>query len=134
MGDDKEIELLAIFLNVKISVPSEFALVKKEMEMDMEPLPTDPERGILSRYYRCCSEYEALIGNSSTEIAFNLLPVTQVSNFQKFYDEYFHRKCCICSNLGILAMCLFCGEAACCIYCGPKSFKVQNFEAHCSLI
>lgn len=136
MGEDKEIELLAIFLNVKIEVSESPKLKEKHSEMDIE-LQEDlisKTEGIVRRQYQCHSSFEELVGVRSAELVFNLHSLTNTSNFQKFYDEYFHRMCCVCKKMGIMAMCLFCGEAVCCSYCGAKSKKIEDYDTHSSLL
>lgn len=135
MGEDKEIELLTLFLNVDINLSSGKASLNLESEMNMEePAPSTMELA-LARQYEAYSEYDYLIEAAGNyDPAFSLISMSNIQNYRQFYDEYFHRKCCICNKMGILALCLFCGDAFCCSYCGPDFKELPNQPNHSNLM
>jgi Proteolysis_6 C-terminal len=68
-------------------------------------------------------EVRSILDSYSREIHVDL--VRMPDSFQDWYNQTFYKKCSICSNYGILLICLLCGDACCSSSCDGRMHQIS---------
>ena len=111
-ADDREFEYLMIILNVKVDASKKLLDFEFKSEMEEEsPLPELISESKMDYY----NNLDTVMLKTKTEMNFSFTMIP--SNFLDLYKHFFYSTCKLCTQPGVLAVCLLCGDAICRRFC-----------------
>jgi Proteolysis_6 C-terminal len=130
MAEDKEIELMVSFLEIKIDLErlnitkAKFLNIEQSDKLDVVLARlTNHEPYLRKLAYKNLLEHLESVEMRTPQISFiKGLP----ENYADFYKKYFNTVCKLCKQPGITSICLLCGDCVCTMACGFEQEDVES--------
>ena len=132
MAEDKEVELMVAFLEVKIDLNQLSKLnARCAVHAPAEQIDRVLETVTKNKAYLRRLTYKNLLDHLETAE----MKTPQISfikglpeNYADFYRKYFNTPCKYCEEPGITSICLLCGDCLCTMSCG---FEHDETDSRC---
>jgi hypothetical protein len=82
------------------------------------------EAAFLIPYFNYLGSVDSILDSFCADVS--LHPVVIPDSYIQFYDAYFYEKCSLCNKMGMICVCLLCGEVMCKRYCDKVDGESQS--------